>query len=235
MKIVPYYRIRRKGPQKANKPNKVPPTQRVDVRGYAKENDATIVQSFVEVEDGPMEDRPELRAACAKAKSAKAKLVIADHYRVFHDQVFLTILLETGVDFVCLGDSRVQPELVQMILDFEATSRAEAVTRTKKVLAERKAGGVKLGSARPGHWKGREHLRGFKQGAKASAKVRSDRALAYYGPSILPKVLKMKKDGATNEVIAAKLNEDGHTTTAGKPFSHVAVYRLLERYSEDAA
>jgi DNA invertase Pin-like site-specific DNA recombinase len=235
MKIVPYYRIRLKGPRKADVPNKVPKGQRAEVREYSKTNDATTVQSFVEVEDGPMSDRPELRKACSKAKSAKAKLVIGDHYRVFHDQVFLSILQETGVDFVCLGDPRVQPENVPMILDFVVTSRNEAVTRTKKALADVKGSGVKLGSARPGHWKGREHLRGFKQGAKASAKVRSDRATEYYAPLILPKIIKMKKAGATNEVIAAKLNEEGHTTTAGKPFTHVAVYRLLERYSEDAA
>jgi DNA invertase Pin-like site-specific DNA recombinase len=235
MKIVPYYRVRLKGPKKSNESTKIPMPQRTDVREFSKANNAKTVQSFVEVEEGPMEDRPVLRAACERATSAKAKLVIADQYRVFHDLVFLTILQETGVDFVCLGDGRVNRTMLPTIVYMERTSREDTIERTKKSLARVKNEGKPLGSARPGHWKGREHKRGFKQATKASSEARSNRTTEYYAPLILPKIMKMKKAGATNEVIAAKLNADGHTTTAGKPFTHVAVYRLLERYSQDAA
>jgi DNA invertase Pin-like site-specific DNA recombinase len=235
MKIVPYYRIRLKGPNKADVPDTIPAPQKASVREYAKENDAEYVESFTEVEDGPMEDRPKLRAAVKKAQREEAQLIIPDHYRVAHDHLFLTILHESGVDFVCLGDSRVQKNFLPMLLKLEEISRTETRIRTKNILAERKAQGVKLGSARPDHWKGREHLRGSKQGAKASAKVRSDRTRAAYAQVILPKIMKMRNKGKTDEFIAAKLNEDGHTTTAGKPFTFVAVYRIRTRYGEEAA
>lgn len=211
----------------------VPPAQKTAVREFAKENDARTVQVFIEVEDGRMADRPKLHEAIKKAKSARAKLVIADHYKITHDEVFLTILGENKVDFVCLGDSRVQPQFVPMLLKLERIARQETRVRTKNILAERKTQGVLLGSARPDHWKGREHLRGSKQGAKASGEARTDRARAAYAPLILPTILKMREEGKSDEAIAAKLNEDGHTTTAGMPFTHVAVYRIRKR--EEAA
>lgn len=236
MKIVPYYRIRLKGPNKADAPDDgVPSAQKTAVREFSKENDARVVQAFTEVEDGRMSDRPKLRAAIAKAKSERAKLVIAEHYKVVHDEVFLAILNETKVDFVCLGDSRVKPEFVPALLKFEQIARQETRVRTKNILAEKKAQGVLLGSARPDHWKGREHLRGSKEGAKASAKARSDRARAAYAPLILPTIMKMRKDGKSDEAIAEALNKDGHTTTVGKPFTYVAVYRIRTRYGEENA
>jgi len=236
MKIVPYYRIRLKGPNKADAPDDgVPPAQKAAVHDFAKENDARTVQTFTEVEDGRMADRPKLRAAIKKARSERAKLVIADHYKVIHDEVFLAILNETKVDFICLGDSRVKPQFVPTLLKFEQIARQETRIRTKSILAEKKAQGVLLGSARPDHWKGREHLRGSKQGAKASAQARSDRAKAAYAPLILPLILKMREEGKSDETIAEFLNKEGHTTTVGKPFTFVAVYRIRTRYGEENA
>ncbi len=100
--------------------------------------------------------------------------------------------------------------------------------RTKDALAAAKARGIKLGSARPGHWEGKEHLRGWKNGAAASAKARTQRAQDAYA-FLLPKMRELRKEGQTCEQIAQWLSEQRHQTTAGKPFNAATVCRIIQR------
>ena len=92
--------------------------------------------------------------------------------------------------------------------------------------------GVKLGSAQPGHWDGKEHLRGHKQAVKQSTKLRIERTAAAYS-FIMPKLKEMRLAGKTMDEIATWLNDNGHCTTTGNPFSQVSVHRLLKRYLGD--
>ena len=43
----------------------------------------------------------------------------------------------------------------------------------------------------------------------------------------------MRLAGKTMDEIAAWLNDNGHLTTAGRPFNQVSVWRLLKRYLGD--
>ena len=49
----------------------------------------------------------------------------------------------------------------------------------------------------------------------------------------MPTMKEMREAGKTMVEIAAWLNDNGHTTTAGTPFTQVSVWRLLKRYLGD--
>ena len=99
-------------------------------------------------------------------------------------------------------------------------------------MADVKKEGVKLGSARPGHWEGREHLRGTRKAIKQSTKLRQERTEAAYR-FIMPALQKMRLEGKTMGEIATWLNDHDHRTTVGRPFTETAVWRLLKRYAGD--
>ena len=99
---------------------------------------------------------------------------------------------------------------------------------TKEGLAKAKARGVLLGSARPGHWDGIEHLRDWKNAAKASAKARTQRAIEIYAP-LVPKIRELQAEGKTCEQVADWLTEHGHTTSTGFPFNAAGISRILQR------
>jgi len=114
----------------------------------------------------------------------------------------------------------------------EETQRISA--RTKAGLNAAKARGVKLGSAREGHWEGREDRRraGIRKGqpkaAKAAAEARRKKARDAYS-GLMPGIIKMREEGLTLAEIADRINAEGHLTRAGKPFSASMMTRLLQR------
>jgi len=88
---------------------------------------------------------------------------------------------------------------------------------------------VKLGSARPDHWKGREHLRGTKLAIAAAARKKREKTKNTYA-FLMPEIRDRREHGQTLPEIVEWLNQQEYTTTAGKPFTQTAVWRLIERY-----
>src|SRR6185437_1021890 len=130
--------------------------QKAAVEGFAQANRGVIVASYVEVESGRKADRPTL---------ALAKLD-----RLARNVAFLSAIMDSGVDFVACDNPHAN-KLTIHILAAVAEDEADRISqRTKAALAAAKARGVLLGSARPGHWKGREEARrlGAAQGSRAS-------------------------------------------------------------------
>ena len=101
---------------------------------------------------------------------------------------------------------------------------------TREGLAAAKAKGTKLGSAREGHWQGREDRRaaGFAKAVEAASAARSEETAKAYR-FILPSIRERRSSGDTLDAIAAWLNAAGHQTRAGKPFTATAIHRLLKR------
>ena len=138
--------------------------------------------------------------------------------------------MESKVDFVACDNPHANRFTIH-ILAAVAEHEAEQIShRTKVALAAAKARGTKLGSARPGHWDGREKQRLAGLGKARAAAVESLRTAAVESYADLVPVLKsLRAKGRTLQAIANELNEMGHTTRRGKTWSRSQVSRVLKR------
>jgi len=131
-----------------------------------------ILASFVEKEDLPTRrpiERVELAKAIEAAVGAKAVLVIPHLGRLVKNAAVMRALHSSNVDFVCMDQRTISRDTINMFATAaEAVSR-KVSERSRKAMAACVARGMKLGSARPDHWKGREHLRGTKLAIAAAA------------------------------------------------------------------
>src|SRR5208282_3814647 len=104
-----------------------------------------------------------LAAALAKCKATGATLVIAKLDRLARNVYFIAGLMEAckdGVPFICCDMPTAEPFMIHVMAAF-AEHEAKVISgRTKAGLESARLKGKLLGSARPGHWEGREHLRG---------------------------------------------------------------------------
>lgn len=204
--------------------------QAAAVEAYAKLTGKPIVARYLEVESGRKSDRPELARALAHAKRSKGMLAVAKLDRLARDVEFLARVMNSEADFVAC-DNPAANRLTLHILAAVAEAEARAISdRTKSALAAAKARGVKLGSARPGHWEGREQARleGLAKARTVGAAIRSENAEQAYA-DLRPMMVEMRTNGMTLAGIAEHLNAEGHTTRRGKPWNQVQVSRVLER------
>lgn len=204
--------------------------QRAAVEAYCRQIDGRIKSNYTEVESGKLADRPELARALAHARRSKATLVVAKLDRLARNVAFLSALMDSSVPFVACDNPHAN-RLTLHILAAVAEAEAKAISdRTKAALNAYKARGGKLGSARPGHWDGREERRraGAAKAAAASAQVRARNAVEAYA-DLLPEMRKHRSDGLSLAKIAAALNEQGHSTRRGKQWSPMQVKLVLDR------
>lgn len=204
--------------------------QAAAVEAYAKLMGKPIVARYLEVESGRNSDRPELARALAHAKRSKGTLAVAKLDRLARDVEFLARVLNSNADFVAC-DNPSANKLTLHILAAVAEAEAKAISeRTKAALAAAKARGAKLGSARPGHWEGREQARldGLTKARAVAAVARTERAVQAY-VDLCPMMIEMRAKGMTLAEIAERLSAEGHTTRRGKPWNPVQVGRVLER------
>jgi DNA invertase Pin-like site-specific DNA recombinase len=203
-------------------------TGRPKVTEFVEYNKGRLVGEYVEGQG----KWPRLVEAIEKCKEAGATLIIVEIGRLARNPRFLGLLLESGIDFVCLDNEHCNRHTVHILLATAEEESEKISRRTRKSMAECRKRGIKLGSARPGHWKGREHLRGTKQAIAASVKMRRVRTRQAY-EYLLPDLKRMRLEGKTMDEIAAWLNARDCLTTVGTPFNQVSVWRLLKRYLGD--
>jgi len=241
MKIVAYYRVSTK--KQAERDGEVSGTKEVGlglqaqqktVEAFAKANSAKIIASYTEVESGKNSKRPQLQQAIAHARLSKATLVVAKLDRLARNMAFTSALMDSGVEFTACDNPHANRLTIHILA---AMAEAEAVAisrRTKDALAVAKSKGKLLGSARPGHWEGREHLRGWKKGVENSIKARGERVLTTYG-FLIPSMQEKRDAGESFAKIADWLNETGHTTSKGSKFTPATVWRIFEKVDAKAA
>jgi DNA invertase Pin-like site-specific DNA recombinase len=226
-KIIAYYRV---STAKQGRSGLGMEGQQAAVDAFASRRGCEVLASYTEVESGKLADRPQLSKALAHAKRSKATLVVAKLDRLARNVAFLSHLMESGVDFIAI-DLEHANRLTIHILSAVAEGEAKAISdRTKAALQAAKARGTELGSARPGHWEGREaaRLNGLAKARKESAKVRTEAAAEAY-VDLLPTMQQLRSEGATFKEIADKLSEQGHTTRRGNSWNGVQVMRVLSR------
>ncbi len=227
MKIVAYFRVSTK---KQGESGLGLEGQKAAVVGFAQQNRGDILREYVEVESGKNSDRQELARALSHAKRAKATLVVAKLDRLARNVAFLSALMESGVEFVAVDQphaNRLTIHILAAVAEDEARRISE---RTKTALAAAKARGTKLGSARPGHWKGREHLRqaGIRKAVIVATVLRVKETDAAYA-DLAPLMKELRDAGKPLRAIADDLNAQGYETRRGKPWNPMQVRRVLQR------
>lgn len=222
-KVIAYYRVSTK---KQGQSGLGLEGQQAAVEAFAKQHNATIVQSYTEVESGKRSDRPSLAQAIGHAKLAKAQLVVAKLDRLARNVAFLSSLMESGVDFIACDNPHANRLTIHILAAVAEDEAYRISQRTKAALAAAKRRGMKLGSARPGHWEGRE--RGWREATKVAAKRRTEQARDAYA-FLVPLMQTLRASGESFQAIADQLNSDGHQTTRGLPWTGTQVWRVLKR------
>jgi len=205
--------------------------QRFSVEQYVGALGGTILREFIEVESGRKSDRPQLASAIGHCKRTGATLIIAKMDRLARNVHFMSGLMESKLDFVAV-DNPTATRLTIHILAAVAENEAEAISaRTKAGLAAAKRAGTLLGSARPGHWDGREHLRlaGLAKARVIAARMKREQAMEAIA-DLKDHILAMRDAGMTIGSIAKQLNCEGHLTSSGSPWLEQAVKKAIKRF-----
>jgi DNA invertase Pin-like site-specific DNA recombinase len=227
MKLVAYYRVSTEGQGESGLGMD---GQRKSVADYARNAGADIVEKFEEKESGKRADRPQLKKAIAHARRIGAKLVIAKLDRLARNMAFVSALMDSGVEFVCCDNphaNRLTIHILAAVAEDEARRISE---RTTVALAAAKARGTLLGSARPGHWEGREDARlaALGKAREQAAKLKRERAMAAVA-DLLPDMQARRQAGESLAAIAAALNAAGQRTTRGNEWTAMGVKLVLDR------
>lgn len=120
--------------------------QRTAIEQYAARQGREIAEIYVEAESGKLKDRPQLNAALAHCRSAKATLVIAKLDRLARNVAFVSALMETGTEFVAVDAPFANKLMIHVLSAVAEWEREQISERTKAALAAAKARGVKLGA-----------------------------------------------------------------------------------------
>ncbi len=194
--------------------------QRAAVTGYLNGGDWMLLQEVLEVESGKRNDRPALADALRLCRKHRATLVIAKLDRLARNVVFISNLMESGVEFVAV-DMPQANRFVVHILAAVAEHEAEAISkRTKAALAAAKARGTRLGGQRVSAER-------FAEIGSAARQVRTEKADTR-AAELLPVIRNIQAEGAQSlRQIAAGLNERNIATVRGGEWSAVQVQRVM--------
>jgi DNA invertase Pin-like site-specific DNA recombinase len=139
--------------------------------------------------------------------------------------------MEAKVDFTAC-DNPTANRITLHILAAVAENEVKAISdRTKAALQAAKRRGVKLGSAREGHWEGIEEKRlaGAAEGRKVAARVNHERGREAIA-DLLPTMTSLRNQGKTYQEIADALNADGATTSRGNPWNAMLARNSMIRF-----
>lgn len=227
-KYVAYYRVSTK---RQGRSGLGLDAQRETIMSYLRGREgAQVVGEYVEVESGRNADRPKLAEAIQHAKNANAVLVVAKLDRLARSVSFISALRESGCKFVAAD----LPEMTDLTLHiFAALAEYEAKRiseRTRDALKAAKRRGKLLGSARPGHWKGREERRiaGASTASKIAARLRTS-AAKLRNASLVAEAEQYRATGLTWEQVAEQFNEKGYETARGNKWTASAVHQIANR------
>src|SRR5262249_40221905 len=155
---------------------------------------------------------PQLAAAMAAAKKAKATLIIAKLDRLARNVHFISGLMESGVDFVAADNPHANKLMVHLLAAFAEHEREQISQRTKDALSAAKARGIRLGR------NGADRL------APAYRAEAMERAR-----QLRPILAEMKRAGLSARKMAAHMTARGISTPTGAAWHAQTVIRMLDR------
>jgi DNA invertase Pin-like site-specific DNA recombinase len=197
--------------------------QREAIARFAAAEGCEVLAEVVEVETGKGSDaldrRPKLAEALAKARKAKAAVVVAKLCRLSRDVAFISGLMAQRVPFIVaeLG-ADADPFMLHVYAALAEKERAMISDRTRAALAAKKAQGATLGN--------RSNL-GEAQALGVSA---IQAAADAFAANVLPVVRQLQANGiTTTRAIAEALNARGIRTARGGDWHGSTVRNLLAR------
>lgn len=219
--------------------------QRAEVAEFAAQRGAEILASFVEVESGKRNDRPELVKALSHAKLTGATLLIAKLDRLSRNAAFLLTLRDSGVQFRA-ADIPDANDLTIGVMAVIAQAEREAISkRTKEALASVRVRlsehGLHVSSrtgrtvARLGNPKGTEAIQRAGRSnlnAIATCKLGADRRAR----ELAAVIHDVRAQGVKSYARIAKvLNDSGILTPRGGKWHASTVRQLVFRIEAQAA
>ena len=191
--------------------------QKASVASFIARNGGSIAGEYIEVETGKganaLEQRPQLRASLEAARKLRATLIIAKLDRLARNVHFITGLIETNVDFICVDMPEATKAMLQMYAVMAEWERDQISSRTKAALAAAKARGVRLGNP---------------QNLVANVAERQQAAEAFAAK--LAGVLEgMKSRGLSQRAMVVELNGLGVRTHHGGTWTLSILQRVLAR------
>lgn len=186
-----------------------------------------VVAEFSEKESGAHDDRRQLAAAIAKAKSIGAVLVVAKADRLSRDLAFAAqVVFKVGVPVKCLdmpNNATSDPLLFGVYFGLAQKERELISQRTKAALAEKKAQGYVLGN--PHDFSDEERQR-----SSITLRRRADE-----NPNNVRAANEMRRylaEGGERKLqrIADHLNTEGFYTSTGVLHTPTSVRLLMKRY-----
>lgn len=186
--------------------------QREAVARHISTTAGRLVEEFVEVESGRLNERPVLRQAMAACRRTGSTLAIAKLDRLARSVHFISGLMESKVSFVAVDMPFATPLILHVMAAFAEFERDQIASRTKAALAAAKARGVKLGT------NGANLARANKASAQAFAE------------KIAGRLEEVRVAGAvTLQEIADGLNRLGVPTREGSRWMPTSVRRVAAR------
>lgn len=198
---------------------------------YCRQHGCKVLAEFTEVESRiKSRPRPRLKLALDLARNHPALLVMPSIKGLGYCVPFLTALSESGVEFLVLDLPVMNREALPVLLSIADHSREQARLCQREALQAAKARGVKLGSARPGHWDGREdrRLAGILAGGRVHAELMREAAREAYR-DLTPTIQALRSQGRSFQSIADYLNQHGHKTRTGARWHPNTVRTVLLR------
>ena len=197
--------------------------QRAALARFVEAEGCEALAEFVEVETGKGADaldrRPQLAAALAMARKAKAAVLVAKLDRLSRDVAFISNLMVRRVPFIVAEfGADADPFMLHLYAALAEKERHLIAERTRAALAARKAQGVKLGNP----------VNLAAAGARGAETQRAD--ADSFAANVLPVVRQIQADGAgTFRAIAAALNARGVRTARGGEWHDSTVRNLVAR------
>jgi DNA invertase Pin-like site-specific DNA recombinase len=198
--------------------------QRAAIGALVSQRGGQVLDTFVEIESGNANGRPELSKALHLARVTGATLVIAKLDRLSRNAAFLLTLQDSGARFVA-ADMPGANNLTVGVMALVAQQEGEAISkRTREALHAAKARGQKLGNPN-----GAAALRRAARGNVAAVAKVKETADAH-AAALLPVLRDLRAEGcATLASLAERLNARGILTPRGGVWHRSSVANLIAR------
>lgn len=212
-KFVSYYRV---STAKQGRSGLGLEAQKAAVESYLRDHAGVELASFVEVESGKVNARPQLQAALLRCRQTRATLLVAKLDRLSRNAAFLMNLRDAGVKFQALDIPEANTLTLGVLAVLAQHEREIISQRTRAALAARRAKGLPMGTPRD--------LSAYAARASALGRAANVAKAQERAKLIAPQIEAAQASGCNSlRQIAEYLNNLEITTPRGKRWTATAV------------